>query len=78
MTDLEVIEIVRRHMLGVEHQLRADPPATSRQFALAMMEVAREIDFPDDPDVADTRRVLADLIKRFTPAEDRAARQSQP
>jgi hypothetical protein len=43
MTDLEVIDAVRRHMLGIEHELLGDPPCAATQWVWAMGEYTKEM-----------------------------------
>jgi hypothetical protein len=43
MTDQEVIEAIRRHMVGIEHELSVDPPCTQTQWLWAMGEYTKEL-----------------------------------
>jgi hypothetical protein len=43
MTDLEVLNIIRRRLTGVESELLVDPPCSSVQWVYAMTEVSKEL-----------------------------------
>ena len=43
MTDLEVLNAIRRHMMGIEAELLSDPACTAVQWAYCMTEVSKEM-----------------------------------